>query len=89
MELEKDEAPVSVTLIKPTAIDTPYTEHARNYMDVEPKHPPPVYAPKVVARKRRRPNNGCAGAYFMKSAPAQRVPRRWQRGRPAPVRGMR
>ena len=50
IELEKDEAPISVTLIKPTAIDTPYTEHARNYMDVEPKHPPPVYAPKVVAK---------------------------------------
>jgi short-subunit dehydrogenase len=49
IELEKDGAPVSVTLVKPTAIDTPYTEHARNYMDVEPKHPPPVYAPKVVA----------------------------------------
>jgi NAD(P)-dependent dehydrogenase (short-subunit alcohol dehydrogenase family) len=50
IELEKDGAPVSVTLIKPTAIDTPYTEHARNYMDVEPKLPPPVYAPTVVAK---------------------------------------
>ena len=50
IEVEKDEAPVSITLIKPTAIDTPYNEHARNYMDVEPKFPPPVYAPKVVAK---------------------------------------
>ena len=50
MELEKEGAPVSVTLIKPTAIDTPYPEHARNYMEVEPTHPPPVYAPKVVAK---------------------------------------
>ena len=50
MELEKENAPVSVTLVKPTAIDTPYPEHARNYMDVAPTHPPPVYAPKVVAR---------------------------------------
>lgn len=49
MELEKDEAPVSVTLIQPAAIDTPYPEHAKNYMDVEPKHQPPVYAPEVVA----------------------------------------
>jgi short-subunit dehydrogenase len=50
IELEREGAPVSVTLVKPTAIDTPYPEHARNHMDVEPKHPPPVYAPKVVAK---------------------------------------
>ena len=49
MELEKEKAPVSVTLIKPGAIDTPYPEHARNYMESEPKHPAPVYAPEVVA----------------------------------------
>jgi NAD(P)-dependent dehydrogenase (short-subunit alcohol dehydrogenase family) len=49
MELEEEGAPVSVTLIKPSAIDTPYFEHARNYMEVEPKPPPPVYAPEVVA----------------------------------------
>lgn len=50
MELEEENAPVSVTLIKPSAIDTPYTKHARNYMDAEPKNPAPVYAPDVVAR---------------------------------------
>jgi len=50
MELEYDKLPVSVTLIKPAAIDTPYTLHAKNYMDVEPKNPPPVYAPDAVAR---------------------------------------
>ncbi|HEU4564319.1 MAG TPA: SDR family oxidoreductase, partial [Gemmatimonadaceae bacterium] len=50
MELEKDGIPISVTLVKPGAIDTPYPEHARNYMEMEPKHPPPVYAPEVVAR---------------------------------------
>ncbi|MBA4158389.1 MAG: SDR family NAD(P)-dependent oxidoreductase, partial [Gemmatimonadetes bacterium] len=33
MELEEAGAPISVTLVKPAAIDTPYTEHARNYMD--------------------------------------------------------
>jgi NAD(P)-dependent dehydrogenase (short-subunit alcohol dehydrogenase family) len=49
MEIEKEEAPVSVTLIKPGAIDTPFPEHARNYMEAEPKHPPPVYDPSVVA----------------------------------------
>jgi short-subunit dehydrogenase len=50
MELESDGAPISVTLVKPGAIDTPYTEHAKNYMPVEPKNPPPMYAPETVAR---------------------------------------
>ncbi len=49
MELEADDAPVSVTLIKPSAIDTPYKEHARNYMNISPENPPPVYAPETVA----------------------------------------
>jgi short-subunit dehydrogenase len=49
LELEKDGAPVSVTLVKPAAIDTPYTEHAANHLGVEPKHQPPVYEPMVVA----------------------------------------
>jgi NAD(P)-dependent dehydrogenase (short-subunit alcohol dehydrogenase family) len=49
MELEHDQAPVAVTLIKPSAIDTPYTLHARNYLEVQPKNPPPVYAPELVA----------------------------------------
>jgi NAD(P)-dependent dehydrogenase (short-subunit alcohol dehydrogenase family) len=50
MELEKDGVPISVTLIKPGSIDTPFTEHARNLMDREPALPPPVYSPEVVAR---------------------------------------
>lgn len=41
--------PISVTLIKPSAIDTPYKEHAKNYLAVEPENPPPVYAPELVA----------------------------------------
>ncbi len=49
MELEYDEAPISVTLIKPSAIDTPYKEHAKNYLGVQPENPPPVYAPQLVA----------------------------------------
>jgi hypothetical protein len=49
MELEEEGAPVSVTLIKPSAIDTPYVRHAKNYMEVEPINPPPVYAPETVA----------------------------------------
>ena len=49
MELEHQEIPISVTLIKPAAIDTPYRDHAKNYLPVEPQNPPPVYAPEVVA----------------------------------------
>ena len=50
LELEKECTPVSVTLVEPSAIDTPYTEHAKNYMDVQPTQQPPVYAPDVVGR---------------------------------------
>jgi short-subunit dehydrogenase len=50
MELEDEDAPVAVVLIKPAAIDTPFPEHAKNYMEAEPTLPPPVYAPEEVAR---------------------------------------
>jgi short-subunit dehydrogenase len=49
MELEADETPISVTLIKPAAIDTPYKDHAKNYLGVQAENPPPVYAPEIVA----------------------------------------
>lgn len=49
MEVEKSGAPVSVTLIKPAAIDTLYVEHAKNYMEVEAQLPKPLYAPELVA----------------------------------------
>ncbi|MDQ2084005.1 SDR family oxidoreductase [Xanthobacteraceae bacterium Astr-EGSB] len=49
IELEKEGAPVSVTLIKPTSIDTPFPQHAKNYTGQEAKLPPPVYAPEEVA----------------------------------------
>src|SRR5687767_2996684 len=49
MELEADDAPISVSLIKPSAIDTPYKEHAKNYLTIQPENPPPVYAPDTVA----------------------------------------
>ena len=49
-ELEEEGAPISVTLVKPNAIDTPYAEHAKNYMDERADVPPPVYAPETVAR---------------------------------------
>ncbi|SEW15479.1 SDR family oxidoreductase [Natrinema salifodinae] len=50
MELEREDAPVSVTLVKPSAIDTPFAEHAKNHMEREASLPAPVYAPETVAR---------------------------------------
>jgi short-subunit dehydrogenase len=49
MELEREGAPVSVTLIKPASINTPYPEHARNLMSAPPRLPPPLYDPALVA----------------------------------------
>jgi hypothetical protein len=49
MELEADKAPVSVTLIHPGRIDTPYNEHARSYMDRQPAHRDMIYPPDAVA----------------------------------------
>ncbi|WKB51175.1 SDR family oxidoreductase [Eleftheria terrae] len=49
MELEEEGTPISVTLIKPAGIGTPFTAHAKNYTDREPKLPPPVYRPEDVA----------------------------------------
>lgn len=50
LEIEElDGAPVSVTLIEPTAVNTPYPQHARNFMDREPRLPPPLIEPEEVA----------------------------------------
>lgn len=49
MELEDEGAPISVTLVKPASIDTPFFEKARTYLGVEPQPVPPVYAPDVVS----------------------------------------
>lgn len=46
---ELDEAPISVTLVQPTATDTPFPQNARNYMDEEPKLPTPQIDPFDVA----------------------------------------
>lgn len=51
MELQAAGDEISITLIKPSAIDTPYMEHARNYFDTEAtKNPPPPYDPELVAK---------------------------------------
>lgn len=49
IELEEENAPISVTLIKPAAINTPYPEHAKNYTNRAQTLPPPVYEPEEVA----------------------------------------
>ncbi len=50
MELEHDRIPISVSLVKPTSINTPFIDHARSHMEAEPELIPPVYAPEEVAR---------------------------------------
>ncbi|MFW5967405.1 MAG: SDR family oxidoreductase [Persicimonas sp.] len=50
MELEREDAGVAVTLIKPTSVNTPYALHGMNLLDVEPSLPAPIYDPEVVAR---------------------------------------
>jgi short-subunit dehydrogenase len=46
---EVEKAPVSITLIQPTAVDTPFPQHAKNYLDNEPKLPSPMIKPEQVA----------------------------------------
>jgi NAD(P)-dependent dehydrogenase (short-subunit alcohol dehydrogenase family) len=49
MELDEEGAPVSVTLVKPASIQTPFFDKAKTYLGVEPQPIPPVYAPSAVA----------------------------------------
>jgi short-subunit dehydrogenase len=50
-EAEAEHQPISLTLIKPAAINTPFTDHARNRMDSRgTRNPPPAYDPHLVAR---------------------------------------
>ncbi|TWI57603.1 short-subunit dehydrogenase [Pseudomonas duriflava] len=49
VELHKDNAPVSVTLVRPASTDTLFNDHAKNYLPSAPMFPPPVYTPEAVA----------------------------------------
>ncbi len=50
-EVDAARQPVSVSLIKPAAIDTPFMEHARNRLGSPgTRNPPPAYHPDLVAR---------------------------------------
>ena len=49
IELMREQAPVTVSRVKPGAIDTPYSRHARNLTGQAVHNPQPVYATHVVA----------------------------------------
>lgn len=82
MEIEIAGHPVAVTLIKPSAIDTPYIEHARTKLGAPSAPPPPpsiLYDPELVAKaicfaaehKRRSLTVGGAGLMMTALAPLQ------------------
>ncbi len=81
MELEEEGVPISVTLVKPASIDTPFFEKARTYLGVEPQPVPPVYAAEVVSdviltaaqRPRRELIAGGSGAKLSAARFAPRV----------------
>jgi len=94
MELEEAKVPVSVTLVKPSSIDTPFPQHAGNYMDEEPTLPPPLYSPDVVARAilhcaatpERDVTVGFGGKAFVLAGAVS--PRTTDRGMEATMRGL-
>lgn len=49
LELMHEKAPVSVTLIQPSGINTPFVEKALNQMEARAMIPPPIYSPDLVA----------------------------------------
>jgi NAD(P)-dependent dehydrogenase (short-subunit alcohol dehydrogenase family) len=49
VEAQHRALPISVTLIKPSGIATPFVEHARNFTGRNFQLPPPVYSPEEVA----------------------------------------
>lgn len=49
MDIEREGLPVSVTLIKPSGIHSPFPEHGRNHMELPPRTPQIIYGPELVA----------------------------------------
>ena len=49
MDIEREGLPISVTLIKPSGIHTPFPDHGRNHLPQPPRTPQIVYAPELVA----------------------------------------
>jgi short-subunit dehydrogenase len=50
MEMEAKGVPMSVTLVHPGRIDTPYNEHAQSYIADQPAHRGMIYPPEAVAK---------------------------------------
>lgn len=49
MDVEREGLPISVTLIKPAGMHSPFPEHGRNHMDEPPGTPQIIYDPRLVA----------------------------------------
>ena len=49
MDVEREGLPISVTLIKPAGMHSPFPEHGRNHMDEPPGTPQVIYDPRLVA----------------------------------------
>ncbi len=49
MELEQAQKGITITVIKPASINTPFFNHARSKTGVKPQPIPPVYPPQLVA----------------------------------------
>lgn len=49
IEMMQQNAPVSITLIKPSAIGTPFPQHGRNITGSKAVLPKPIYSPELVA----------------------------------------
>lgn len=80
-ELLQEGAPISLSLIQPSGIDTPVAEHASNHAGGQARIPPPVYDPMLVAEAildaATRPTRGVtvggagkAQVLFARAAPA-------------------
>ncbi|MFS4505036.1 SDR family oxidoreductase [Clavibacter sp. Sh2141] len=49
MDIEAQGLPISVTLLHPGRIDTPYNEHAQSHAERQPAHRGMIYPPEAVA----------------------------------------
>lgn len=49
MDVGREGLPISVTLIKPAGMHSPFPEHGRNHMDEPPRTPQIIYDPRLVA----------------------------------------
>lgn len=49
MDIDREGLPISVTLIKPSGMHTPFPEHGRNHMDAPPRIPQILYGPELTA----------------------------------------